>query len=81
MNLWEEYFQMWGEENLAHTGHAQSLEFYRSHFDEMNEGAVVFNPNRYSERDGHISALQKLLELKHVVGEAAWASEYQMNPT
>lgn len=29
----------------------------------MDEGSEVFNPMRYSEKDGHISAIQKLLEL------------------
>lgn len=80
MKLWEEYFQMWSEENLTHTPHDQSLAFYKERFDEMNEGAEVFNPMRFSEKDGHITALQKLLELRATVGESAWASEYQMNP-
>lgn len=80
MKLWDEYFQMWSEENLTHTPHDQSLDFYKAHFDDMNEGAEVFNPTRFSEKDGHITALQKLLELKMTVGESAWASEYQMNP-
>lgn len=46
----------------------------------MDDGSEVFNPTRYSEKDGHISALQKLLEIRATVGESAWASEYQMNP-
>jgi hypothetical protein len=29
----------------------------------MDAGSEVFNPSRYSEKDGHISAIQKLLEL------------------
>ena len=80
MKLWDEYFQMWGEENLAHSGHAESLDFYKTHRQEMDDGSEVFNPTRYSEKDGHISALQKLLEIRATVGESAWASEYQMNP-
>ena len=46
----------------------------------MDEGAEVFNPYRFSERDGHISAIQKLLEIQHVIGNAAFQSEYQMSP-
>ena len=40
----------------------------------------MFNPNRYSERDGHITALQKLLEIQHTIGDAAFQAEYQMKP-
>lgn len=46
----------------------------------MDEGAEVFNPYRFSEKDGHISAIQKLLEIQHSIGNAAFQSEYQMAP-
>ncbi len=46
----------------------------------MDEGAEVYDEKRYSEKDGHISALQKLLEMQHAIGDAAFASEYQMQP-
>jgi len=46
----------------------------------MDEGSEVFNPYRYSMKDGHISAIQKLLEIQHVIGNAAFQSEYQMAP-
>lgn len=46
----------------------------------MDEGAEVFNPSRFSRKDGHISALQKLLELEHNIGKAAFQAEYQMQP-
>lgn len=46
----------------------------------MDEGAEVFNPNRYLRSDGHITAIQALLEKQHVIGEAAFASEFQMHP-
>lgn len=78
--LWNEYFKMYNEESVAEAGHAASLEFYRNHFDEMNAGSEVFNPARYSEKDGHISMLQKLLEIKNQIGEQAWSAEYMMNP-
>ena len=46
----------------------------------MLEGVDVFNPGMYSEQDGHISAIQKLLEIRHSIGEDAFSSEYQMKP-
>ena len=46
----------------------------------MDEGASVFNPYRFSAKDGHISAIQKLLEIEHTIGNAAFQSEYQMSP-
>ena len=78
--LWEQYFNMWDEENVQKTGHVQSLDFYKAHRGEMDEGSEVFNPMRYSEKDGHISAIQKLLELQHTLGESVFLSEYQMTP-
>lgn len=78
--LWNEYFRMWDEENVAETGHTASLDFYKEHRTEMDEGSRVFNPSRFSEKDGHISAIQKLLELQHTLGENVFMSEYQMSP-
>lgn len=46
----------------------------------MNEGAQVFNDRRFSKEDGHLSAIQKLLEIRHVIGESAFMAEYQQNP-
>ena len=45
--------------------HTESLEFYKKNKAAMDEGSVVFNPSRYSEKDGHVSAIQKLLEIRH----------------
>lgn len=80
IELWNEYFKMWDEENVAETGHTASLDFYKEHRTEMDEGSKVFNPSRFSEKDGHISAIQKLLELQHTLGENVFMSEYQMSP-
>ena len=83
-NLWKEYFQLWDEEclqeDISTDKHTGSLKFYKDHFAEMDEGAEVFNPQRYSEADGHISALQKLLEIQRTIGEAAFAAEYLQSP-
>ena len=46
----------------------------------MDKGAVVLNPNRFKPEDGHLSALQALLEKKHEIGDSAFFCEYQMEP-
>lgn len=80
MDLWDEYLKIFDAESVELTDHSRSLKYYETHRIEMDEGAVLFNPTRFCREDGHISALQKLLELKHTIGEAAFASEYQMKP-
>lgn len=72
MDLWKQYFDLFDTESVELRDHEESLDFYRAHFDEMNAGADVFNPNRFSEEDGHLSAIQKLLELQHQIGDAAF---------
>ena len=79
-SLWEQYFKQYDAESITGEEHAESLEFYRQHQAQMDDGAEVFNPYRYSLKDGHISAIQKLLEIQHVIGNAAFQSEYQMSP-
>lgn len=81
--LWKEYFKLYDEECVAEGtdhDHRGSLAFYRKNFAAMNEGAEVFNPTRFSKADGHLSAIQKLLEIRHEIGEAAFQAEYQQNP-
>lgn len=80
IDKWHQYFELFDEENACGKKHVESLKFYEEHFDEMNEGAEVFNPTRFSKKDGHLSMIQKLLELKHDIGEAAFSAEYQMKP-
>lgn len=65
IGLWEQYFKAYDEESVSGQGHSGSLDFYRQNREEMDKGAIVFNEKRYSEEDGHISMLQKLLEIKH----------------
>ena len=57
MTLWKQYLKMWDTENVQESGHDGSLAFYRKNFKAMNEGAEVFNPSRFSTKDGHISAI------------------------
>lgn len=76
MKLWDEYFRMWDTENVAGVSHEESLAFYDQNKAEMDDGVQVFNPTRYSEKDGHHSMIQKLLELKHTLGESVFNAEY-----
>ena len=76
MSLWEKYFQLFDTESVEERDHKESLKFYEDHFDQMNLGSEVFNPHRYSIRDGHISAIQKLLEMAHQIGDGAFQSEF-----
>lgn len=80
LDLWDEYFKLYDQESVTTRDHSGSLDFYRNHKKEMNDGAEVFNPTNYSTEDGHDSALQKLLEIRHVIGESAFDAEYQMSP-
>lgn len=77
--LWGTYFQKFDAENMANGSHECSIKFYREHREEMDEGAELFS-KRYNEADGHISALQALMEKRHLIGKAAFASEMQMSP-
>lgn len=76
--MWDRYFKMYDLELTTDSPHTGSLDFYRQNQKQMDEGAEVFNPTRFSLKDGHISALQKMLELRHMIGNAAFAAEYQM---
>lgn len=78
--LWARYFRMYDAENADDQGHEGSLGFYRENRAAMDEGAEVFNPNRFLLSDGHISALQALLEKRHQIGDAAFQAEMQMKP-
>lgn len=71
---------MFDAENVNDLKHKESLEFYKTNRDKMDEGAVVFNPSRYKKSDGHISALQSLLEKRHMIGDNAFSAEFQMKP-
>lgn len=80
MKLWEEYLEKYENETAQETSHSDSLRYYKEHFEEMNAGSEVFDPRRFSEKDGHISAIQKWMQLRREIGEAAFDAEYQQNP-
>lgn len=77
--LWGQYFQLYDAENMANAAHSGSLSFYREHRAQMDAGAELFS-DRFNEEDGQISGLQALLEKRHLIGKAAFASEMQMAP-
>ena len=51
------------------------MNFYKEHRKEMDEGSVLFAPERFKPEDGHISGLQALLEKRHTIGDAAFQAE------
>lgn len=78
--LWGEYFRMYDTENVADKAHDDSLRFYKKNRAKMDDGSEVFNPSRFKLSDGHVSALQALLEKRHMIGDAAFSAEMQMKP-
>ena len=78
--MWAKYFAYYDEENAIGTTHDKSLRYYKRHQKKMDKGAEVLNPKRYKESDGHISALQALMDKLHQIGEGAFYSEFQMMP-
>lgn len=46
----------------------------------MDEGAVLFNPDKFNAEDNQISGLQAILEKRHLIGEDSFNCEYQMQP-
>lgn len=72
IELWKEYFRLYDAENAAESEHTRSLDFYKQNKDEMDSGAELFNDTLFSLKDGHISAIQKLMEIQHMIGEAAF---------
>lgn len=79
-SLWAQYFKLFDAEQITGSNHHESLDFYKKHQAQMDEGCEVFNPYRFSAKDGHISAIQKMMEIQHTIGNAAFQSEYQMSP-
>lgn len=77
--LWHQYFVMFDEETISESGHSKSLQFYKDNFEMMNKGAEVFN-DYFDSNDGHISALQKYLEKRHLIGVGSFECEMQMQP-
>lgn len=69
--LWATYFRRFDQENASDQPHDGSRNFYRENRSAMDEGAEVFDPGRFKP-DEHESALQALLEKRHLIGDAAF---------
>lgn len=78
--LWAQYFKLFDGELAEDLPHSKSLDFYKQNREQMDEGAVLFAPERFKPEDGHISGLQALLEKRHMIGDAAFQAEMQMKP-
>ena len=78
--LWAHYFELYDAENLAEKKHTGSLAFYKANRAKMDAGADVLSPMNFNRSDGHISAIQKLMDKLHEIGEAAFSCEMQMKP-
>lgn len=78
--LWGEYLRMLDAEDNADRPHDGSMCFYVEHRAQMDKGAKVLYENRFSEKDGHISALQRLVHDWREMGDRAFQAEMQMSP-
>ena len=78
--MWAKYFAYYDEENAIGSTHEKSLNYYKRHQKKMDKGSEVLNPKRYKESDGHISAIQALMDRLHQIGESAFFCEFQMMP-
>lgn len=86
-DLWDEYTSLRqagqsGGDEFGRKAH----EFYLTHRQEMDAGAIVCNPHRYVADvmpDGtqqQVSSLQACFDLIADIGESAFATEYQNDP-
>ena len=79
-DLWAEYCRL-REQSIRDNGRGQeATEFYRKHKAEMDEGAVVAWPARFSPEAGEISALQAVYNLLLDYKEQGFAAEFQNEP-
>lgn len=76
---WAHYLRLYDLELAQDIPHEQSLDFYRQNREEMDRGSETFI-ERFSPEDGHVSAIQMLIEKRHTIGEEAFQSEMQMEP-
>lgn len=87
MELWDTYCEMRKDEmrnaddDSLDDMHVESLAYYQDNREAMDEGAKVAWEGRYDASAGEVSALQAAFNLLVSVGEDAFESEYQNNPT
>lgn len=89
LNLWKDYWDIWKEEaerleqlpeppdNIWTAAKEKAQEFYRTHFDEMNEGAEISWPE--NKAPGDLTGLQSLMNL-YLEDEAVFMCELQNEP-
>ena len=75
--LWNHYADLRADELREKGTFEEATEFYRTHREEMDEGAVVSWPDRHNYDE--ISAIQHAMNLKFTDEAAFWA-EYQNDP-
>lgn len=80
-DLWGQYRDILQREITAGSKapHVEANRFYKAHRGEMDDGAVVLNPDNY-DRKTELSAIQHAVNLIIRDGEAHFESEYQMSP-
>lgn len=89
MNLWKEYWEIWKNEaerleqleekpdNVWTAAKEKAQEYYKAHFDEMNEGADISWPE--NKAPGDLTGLQSLMNL-YLEDESAFMTELQNEP-
>jgi len=75
--LWARYAEIRAESLRQGNAGDEATEFYRSHQDAMDEGAVIAWPARFNHDE--LSAIQHAMNLK-LQDEAAFFAEYQNEP-
>jgi len=80
MRLWAEYAKL-REESLIRDGRGdEATAFYRKNRKEMDKGAIMAWPERYSPEQGEISAIQAAYNLLLDYKEQVFSAEYQNEP-
>jgi hypothetical protein len=88
LDLWEDYVQMWKEDNESGTDPfcRRSFKFYLANKNEMDRGHLVSNPNRFDDSltpDGtplEVSALQRYYNTVANLGEKYTLTELDNDP-
>ena len=78
--LWEQYATLWRDGQADNSGGSAALEFYSSNRPAMDEGWRVASPELY-DHAREASAIQHAFNLLLQVGDRAFRSEYQNDPT
>lgn len=88
VDMWEEYLQMYREDIAEHEDSTarRACQYYADHREEMDAGAVLAWPARYNTATARDGSKMELSNLQHcyntiaLIGEDAFATEYQNDP-